>query len=105
MNTCGPILKATFALELGMLCITPAARDALTRRGLVAGVYLARHVMGDFGNLDEEDTARNTEALTNGARVFSAYDIPERGDDLVTKVWVITEADRRVTTVLLPSDY
>ena len=58
-----------------------------------------RHVGGDFGDLGEEDTARNRDAIQCGARVFSAYITP-RG-----KVWVITEADRAVTTILLPSEY
>ena len=107
MNTNSPIqlAKATVVLELGLLCITPAARDALSRRGLVAGVYMTRHAMGDFGDLDAEDQAANKAALSNGRRVFSSYNLPERGDDSVSKVWVITEADRSVTTVLLPTEY
>ena len=107
MNTNRPIklTRATLVLELGLLCITPAARDALSRRGLVAGVYLIRHAMGDFGDLDAEDQAANTAALSNGRRVFSSYNLTERGDDLLSKVCVITKADRSVTTVLLPTDY
>ena len=107
MNTNSPVqlAKAGMVLELGMLCITPAARDALQRRGLSAGVYVTRHATGDFGDLDDEDRARNVAALGNGARVFSSYDLPGRSDDLITKVWVISEADRKVTTILLPGDY
>jgi len=107
MNTNSPIqlARATLVLELGLLCVTPAALDALSRRGLVAGVYMTRHAMGDFGDLDTEDRAANTAALSNGRRVFSSYNLPECPDDLASKVWVITEADRSVTTVLLPSDY
>ena len=107
MNTSSPIdlARSTIVLALGKLFITPAACDALSRRGLVAGVYMTRHAMGDFGDLDAEDLAANTAALTNGRRVFSSYNVPERGDDLMSKVWVITEADRSVTTVLLPTDY
>ena len=66
---------------------------------------MTRHAMGDFGDLDAEDLATNTAALSNDRRVFSSYNLPERRDDVVVKVWVITEADRSVTTVLLPTDY
>lgn len=61
---------------------------------------IARHVTGDWGDLDEEDKAQNDAAVENGRRIFSAYQVTE---DL--RVWVITEADRSHTTVLLPSEY
>ncbi len=61
---------------------------------------ISRHASGDWGDLDEEDNWQNDMALHRGFRIFSAY---ETGADL--KIRIITEADRSVTTVLLPEDY
>lgn len=88
--------------ELGRLIATPAALGALTREQII--LALARHEAGDWGELDAEDQRANEQALHNGARILSAYtfrNAPERS----VKVWVITEADRRFTTILLPEDY
>ena len=60
---------------------------------------LSRHSSGDWGEVDKHDWNANNQALQDGSRLLSAYTV--RG----TKIWVITEADRSVTTVLLPSDY
>jgi len=60
----------------------------------------ARHQSGDWGNLDSEDRNSNDQALARGGRIFSAYNATDG-----TKFWIITEADRSVTTVLLPEDY
>jgi len=64
------------------------------------GHILARHVAGDWGDLDARDKALNDAAVKRGGRIFSAYQLT---DDI--RVWVITEADRSSTTVLLPSEY
>jgi hypothetical protein len=61
---------------------------------------LIRHHCGDWGDLCDEDIARNNSALRLGSRLFSPYQIAEN-----IKIWVITEADRSVTTLLLPHDY
>jgi hypothetical protein len=61
---------------------------------------LNRHGQGDWGELDKEDEEANERALTRGGRVVSSYPIPDLG-----KLWIITEADRSVTTLLLPEDY
>ena len=61
---------------------------------------LDRHARGDWGSLGSEDWEANDAAVMEGSRVFSAYRLP---DD--SKVWIITEADRSVTTVLLPEEY
>ena len=61
---------------------------------------IARHASGDWGDLDEEDKQENHLSLQRGFRVFSAY-ITNSG----IQVWIITEADRTVTTALLPQDY
>jgi hypothetical protein len=55
---------------------------------------------GDWGDLDEEDKRENEFSLQHGFRIFSSY-ILSSGD----KLWVITEADRSVTTLLLPDEY
>lgn len=62
---------------------------------------LQRHCAGDWGDaLDEHDVAANTAALEHGDRLLSSYVLSDE-----TKVWIITEADRSVTTVLFPEDY
>jgi hypothetical protein len=69
---------------------------------------LDRHVRGDWGVVCEEDRRENDKSLATGQRIISAYLIPEalRGDGICdAKVWIITEWDRSVTTVLFPSDY
>lgn len=61
---------------------------------------LARHLSGDWGDLCKEDWATNEEALLDGYRLFSAY----KQEGMQT-IWIITEADRSVTTILLPEEY
>ena len=61
---------------------------------------IRRHVSGDWGCLDDEDKRENQISLERGSRIFSAYNASEN-----IRVWVITEADRSCTTVLLPDDY
>jgi hypothetical protein len=86
--------------DLGQTVATPGAIEALQEAGVSAVTLLVRHHRGDWGDLCEEDIAENKFALTEGYRLFSSYQISE-----TTKVWVITEADRSVTTLLLPQDY
>lgn len=63
-------------------------------------IALKRHHSGDWGDVCPDDRDANESALANGGRLLSVYHT-EAG----TKFWIITEADRNVTTVLLPSDY
>ena len=86
--------------QLGQIVATPGAIDALERAGQSEIDYLARHVGGDWGDLDQEDREANDLALSDGTRLLSAYRLPT-GD----KLWIITEHDRSATTLLLPSDY
>jgi len=65
----------------------------------VAG-SLKRHMAGDWGDLCAEDRAANNQALIHGGRFFSAYE-----HDGLPKIWIITEHDRSVTTVLFPDEY
>ena len=60
---------------------------------------IERHLSGDFGELSEDDAALNRLAVSGGGRVLSSYRVGSE------KVWVVTEADRSVTTVLLPEEY
>lgn len=60
---------------------------------------IVRHSQGDWGDLDYEDKRANDKALLYGSRLFSAY---RNGDDTI---WIITEADRSSTCVLLPVEY
>lgn len=69
---------------------------------------LARHFNGDWGELGEADQLQNEQALDQGYRLFSSYEIPQHllnDPDLPEKLWIITEADRSATTLLFPSDY
>ncbi|AVF39980.1 hypothetical protein AL486_09890 [Pandoraea apista] len=85
---------------IGRPVITPAAQEALDAIGISGASLLARHIFGEWGNLFAEDLAANELALLTGQRLLSSYDLPD-GET----VWIITEADRSVTTILLPSDY
>ena len=71
-------------------------------------VVLSVHVSGDFGVSCEEDKQTNRLAISNGGRIMSAYPIdpdkPSAGYGENT-IWIITERDRSVTTILLPSEY
>lgn len=84
---------------LGKTLATPGALVVMQGLGISPGSLLSRHQFGDWGDLDEDDKAANDEAITNGDRIFSAY----RFDTV--KLWVITEADRSATTILLPEEY
>ena len=84
--------------SLGRLCITPNAAAAVPSDEVLKAV--ARHAAGDWGTLDEHDWQENDRALRTGGRLFSAYQ-----SSAGQKFWVITDCDRRTTTLLLPDDY
>lgn len=94
------ISPAAIKFPLGAVVATPAALDALTQVEETAIPYLRRHLLGDWGDCCSEDKAANDLALTDGSRIFSVYHLRDK-----TKIWIITEADRSSTCVLLPSDY
>jgi hypothetical protein len=91
---------------LGNVVSTPGALEACSQEHLLR--CLARHAQGDWGCVDPEDAASNDEAVRGGLRILSAYPIdPSKpckgfGDNCL---WIITEADRSVTTFLLPGEY
>lgn len=85
-------------LELGHIVATPGALERVPRSDIVDG--LRRHQNRDWGELDAFDRAANDEAMSSRTRILSAY-TAKNG----RKFWIITEADRSVTTVLLPEEY
>ncbi len=98
-------MKTLFSL--GAVVATPGAIDAFRESGeaidgspLLMFPYLKRHASGDWGVVDGHDRRANEQALRTGARLLSAYTLPG-----VRKVWIITEADRSSTTILLPEEY
>ena len=86
--------------NLGKVVATPGALDALRRSSQSPGEFLMKHVRGEWGDLDAEDTEANWTALREGNRILSSYKT-RRGD----KIWVITEADRSLPCLLLPEEY
>jgi hypothetical protein len=81
----------------GSIVTTLGALEVATHEQIAA--LLARHLSGDWGEVDREDAAENERALKHGERVMSVYDVNDE------KLWVITEADRSATTVLTPGEY
>lgn len=84
----------------GSIVATPGALAALEASGADPMAYLVRHIAGDWGDVDEHDRRENELSLQNGFRLLSAYTLKTG-----TKIWIITEADRSATTVLLPEEY
>jgi hypothetical protein len=85
---------------LGRVVATPGALRVLEEANQNAFEFLAKHQAGDWGELCEEDIRENEFSVLNGFRILSAY--RTRND---VKIWVITEADRSATTLLLPEEY
>lgn len=90
--------KQLFAL--GALVATPGALCAFEQAADDYSPLLDRHQAGDWGKIEPEDRGVNEEALKEGARIFSVYRLSDG-----TKVWIITEADRSSTCILLPEEY
>lgn len=84
--------------SLGEVVITANASEVLSNRDVNSG--LIRHMDGDWGDLVAEDKELNDDALLNGERLMSEY-----RSSAGVRFWIITEWDRSVTTILLPSDY
>ena len=85
--------------KLGNIVATPAALRHCEQHQINPLRLLSRHVGGDWGDLATEDIDANQNAISYGGRVFSSYRV---GD---CKVWVITEADRSSTCLLMPDEY
>ena len=111
---------STPRFALGRVVATPGALALIHATNSNPFVLLARHVTGDWGEIDPEDVITNEDALEHGLRVLSVYRLPlqaavEKGaapaqpskeaDEHDNRIWLITEADRSVTTLLLPEEY
>ncbi len=86
------------SFPFGQLVATPGALQAIPILEFFSAFQ--RHLIGDWGALDAEDWKANDRALIDGTRLFSVYESVSG-----IRFWIITEADRSVTTVLLPSEY
>jgi len=99
-------MNHTPRFDLGPIVATPGALEALGRNGSTGLEYLQRHASGDWGDLCGEDKEANQKALKTGARLLSAYLLPDG-----QKLWIITDAEiddehhRQATTFLLPDEY
>jgi hypothetical protein len=92
--------KRSMALfELGEVVGTPAALDLLEEAGVDPASLLRRHSSGDWGDVPEADARENEFAVQGEYRVLSSYPVGE------SRVWIITEADRSATTIMLPGEY
>jgi hypothetical protein len=86
--------------SLGQLVATPGALQVLEQHAMLPLRLFARHSIGDWGEIGPEDAKANADAIRFGARILSSYRVAEG-----VKIWVITEADRSGTTLLLASEY
>lgn len=87
-------------VPLGRVVATPGALQAFALAAENYFLCLARHANGDWGDIHPDDAKANDEALRRGTRLISAYTL--QGG---TRVWIITEADRSSTCILLPEEY
>jgi heme/copper-type cytochrome/quinol oxidase subunit 3 len=94
--------------KLGRVVATPGALDLLANNlaaqnvpfvSMLVMFYTRRHAAGDWGNVDQDDAAANDRAVETGGMILSSYRI---GDG---KLYIITEPDRSLTTLLLPDEY
>lgn len=108
------IYSNTARFPLGQIVATPGALELLQETGFSAAALISRHVQGDGGDLCEEDRAENEFAVTRRLRILSCYRLvdaarlaatPTDKRSSLPTLWIITEADRSVTTLLRPSDY
>jgi len=93
-------MTTTTRFALGRILATPGAINAMKEAGESPLKLLRRHVHGDWGDLHEDDLRANELATRRGMRILSAY-VLSTGE----RVWIITEANRSATTILLPQEY
>jgi hypothetical protein len=91
----------TVRFPLGRIVATPGALEVLAATGTDPLALLARHQSGDWGEVPPEDARENELSLKHGWRILSSYRVGEDG----SKIWLITEADRSSTCILLPQEY
>jgi hypothetical protein len=85
---------------LGQIVATPGALEALNAAGQTPAFFLDQHAGGNWGELNAEDKSLNDAALIDGSRLLSAYRTLKNA-----RIWIITEADRTSTCLLLPEEY
>jgi hypothetical protein len=85
---------------LGQLMMTRGAIEALAEAGQSPMAFVQRHQSGDWGEVNDEDRQENEFSVQRGFRILSAYTLRTG-----VRIWVITEADRSATTLLLPEEY
>ena len=90
----------TTRFDLGNVVVTKGALELLNGNGQDVITLLLRHANCDWGDICEEDKAANDRAFEHGDSLFSAYDLAD-----ASKIWIITEHDRSVTTLLRPDEY
>jgi hypothetical protein len=92
--------EKTALFPLGQVVMTPG----VAALGIDLRPFLARHAAGDWQELDAFDRQQNETAVSEGLRILSAYEVTT-GDGETARLWIITEADRSVTTALLAEEY
>lgn len=85
----------------GTLVATPGALELLGELEIGPSHLLERHLQGDWGDVPKEDARENERSVKHGHRILSSYDVGDDGE----RVWVVTEADRSSTCILLPEEY
>lgn len=95
--------------EIGRLVSTRAVWETMEEnrefKKFVSGC-LSRYILYDWGDTCPEDWKLNNQAVRDGDRVMAVYNIPDEIEDIFeNQLWIITESDRAVTTMLFPSDY
>lgn len=97
--------------SLGNVVATPGALQMLAEVGRHPLEFLATHITGDFGDIDEEDRQANLAAIAHGGRVLSSYRVGRNAQEASWKLWIISEGSNseggayQVTTLLLPEEY
>lgn len=99
-NSTQAVLLSEPQPQIGQLVATPGALASLPRAGQAPLDFLSRHVCGGWGDIAEEDRKENAISFKRGLRLVSSYHTSAGA-----RIWVITEADRSATTILLPEEY
>ena len=92
--------RSVALFPLGQIVATPGALAVLDQYAINAMDLIKRHQSGDWGNVPPCDAEENLRSVENGWRILSSYALSENQN-----LWIITEADRSVTTLLLPEEY
>ncbi len=93
-------IQVNWAISPGVVVMTLGVQEVLATTGEAVESFLQRHLSGDWGDVDPIDKQANNAALLHNERLLSVYHLADQ-----TTIWIITEADRSSTTILLPSEY